>query len=104
MKTTLRHKEIIRGKILYYLALIYPHTATLPLLQAELDIFGFPVTTDQLTFHLAYLDEKGFVAVEKVRGPETARLVPLAKITAKAIDYFDGRLPVDEGVYLEPKS
>jgi len=25
------------------------------------------------------------------------------KITAKGIDYQDGRLPADEGVYVEPK-
>lgn len=103
MSTTLRQKEIIRGKILYYLALIYPQAATLPLLQGELDIFGYPVTTEQLNFHVAYLAEKMLVAVENVRGPETQRRVPLVKITAKGIDYFDGRLPAEEGIYLEPK-
>jgi len=25
------------------------------------------------------------------------------KITAKGIDYHDGRLPADDGVYVEPK-
>ncbi len=103
MSTTLRQKEIIRGKILYYLALIYPQAATLPLLQGELDIFGYPVTTEQLNFHVAYLAEKKLVAVENVRGPESQRRVPLVKITAKGIDYFDGRLPAEEGIYLEPK-
>jgi hypothetical protein len=103
MSTTLRHNEIIRGKILYYLALIYPQSATLPLLQGELDIFGYPVSTDKLNFHIAYLAEKEFVAVENVRGPESQRRVPLVKITAKGIDYFDGRLPNEEGIYLEPK-
>lgn len=103
MSTNLRHKEIIRGKILYYLALIYPQPATLPLLQGELDIFGYPVPTDQLNFHVAYLAEKGLLAVENVRGPESHRRVTLVKITAKGIDYFDGRLPAEEGIYLEPK-
>ena len=41
MSTTLRQQELIRGKILYYLALIYPQPATLPLLQSELDFFGY---------------------------------------------------------------
>lgn len=108
MEMRLRQKEVIRGKILYYLALIYPQSATLPLLQGELDIFGYPVTLDELHFHVAYLAEKGMVSVEDV--PSTAsrrggssRRVTLVKVTAKGIDYFDGRLPADEGIYLEPR-
>ena len=104
MTTSLRHKEIIRGKILYYLALIYPQPATVPLLQGELDIFGYPVTAEDLSFHVAYLEEKGLVSVERRRGPKSPREIPLVRITAKGIDYHDGRLPADEGVYVEPKS
>jgi hypothetical protein len=103
MAATVRHKEIIRGKILYYLALIYPQAATLPLLQGELDIFGYPVPLEELNFHIAYLAEKGLVAVERVRGPRARREIPLVKITAQGIDYFDGRLPADEGIYVEPR-
>ncbi len=103
MVQSIRQKEIIRGKILNYLALVYPRPATLPLLQGELDIFGYPVPLEELNFHIAYLAEKGFVAVTKVRGPKNLREIPLAKITALGIDYQDGRLPVDEGIYLEPK-
>jgi hypothetical protein len=104
MSTNLRQKELIRGKILYYLALIYPHPATLPLLQGELDIFGYPVPAEQLNFHVAYLSEKGLVSVESKRGPKSAREIELVRITTKGIDYHDGRLPADEGVYVEPRS
>jgi hypothetical protein len=104
MTALLRQKEILRGKILQYLGLIYPQPATLPLLQGELDFFGYPITLDELNFHLAYLAEKGLVAFESARGPKTLRSVILVKITAKGIDYRDGRLPVDEGIYLEPAS
>ena len=103
MAATIRHKEIIRGKILYYLGLIYPQAATLPLLQGELDIFGYPVPLEELDFHIAYLTEKGLVAVERIRGPHSRREIPLVKITAQGIDYFDGRLPADKGVYVEPR-
>ena len=103
MAATVRHKEIIRGKILYYLGLIYPQAATLPLLQGELDIFGYPVPLEELNFHIAYLTEKGLVSVERVRGPRSRREIPLVKITAQGIDYFDGRLPADEGIYVEPQ-
>ncbi|MGH9434048.1 MAG: hypothetical protein ACRD3T_21170 [Terriglobia bacterium] len=102
MSNSLRHKELIRGKVLYYLGLIYPQSATMPLLQGELDFFGYPVPVEELSFHIAYLAEKGYVTVEGVRGPHSHRNISLVKITAKGIDYRDGRLPVDEGIYLEP--
>jgi len=99
-----RQKELIRGKILYYLALIYPQAATLPLLQGELDLFGYPVPMNELNFHLAYLAEKELVSLENPSADgQPRRKVTLVKITAKGIDYQDGRLPADEGVYVEPK-
>jgi len=103
MSTSLRHKELLRGKIMFYLNLIYPQTATLPLLQAELDYFGYAVPIEELNFHVAYLAEKGLVDVETARGPHTRGTMTLVKITARGIDLLDGRLPADEGIYLEPK-
>ena len=103
MTTSLRHKELIRGKILYYLGLIYPQPATIPLLQGELDFVGFPVAAEDLNFHVAYLAEKGLVTIERARPSGIHRSVSMIKITAKGIDYCDGRLPADEGIYLEPK-
>ncbi len=103
MDKSLRHKEIVRGKILYYLALIYPQAATLPLLQGELDLFGYPVLIDELNFHVAYLAEKGLVTFENVRPQKARRAVALVKITAKGIDLYDGRSPAEEGIYLEPR-
>ena len=64
MIASLRQKELIRGKILQYLALIYPSAATLPLLQGELDIFGYPVPLEEVSFHVAYLSEKALATVE----------------------------------------
>jgi hypothetical protein len=104
MTTMLRQKEIIRGKVLGYLGLIYPQSATLPLLQAELDLFGYAVTMDELNSHVAYLTEKTMVTAERVRGTASLRSVTLVKITAKGIDYRDGLLPKDEGIYLEPEN
>jgi hypothetical protein len=102
MATSLRQKELVRGKTLYYLHLIYPQQATMQLLQAELDYFGYPIPIEELSFHVAYLQEKGFVEVETVRGPYSHRSVNLVKITARGIDLLDGRLPPDDGIYLEP--
>jgi len=102
MATSLRQKELIRGKALYYLHLIYPQQATMQLLQAELDYFGYPIPIEELSFHIAYLQEKGLVDLETVRGPYSHRAVNLVKITARGIDLLDGRLPPDDGIYLEP--
>ena len=102
--TLLRQKELIRGKILFYLNLIYPQTATMPLLQAEMDYFGYPIPLEELTFHIAYLTEKGLVQAEGVRGTYSHRNAHRVRITARGIDYLDGRLPPDDGVYLEPKT
>jgi len=103
-------KEAVRGKILYYLALIYPQAATLPLLQGELDLFGYPVPMDELELHLAYLGVRKLVSRNYYKPPQRGnprpvplRKVVLVKITAKGIDYYDGRLPADPGIYLEPK-
>ena len=104
MEPRLRLKEVVRGKILYYLALIYPKAATLPLLQGELDLFGYPLLMEELQFHVAYLTEKGLVASEGVESSPMKRRVTLVKITARGIDVYDGRLPAEEGVYLEPKA
>jgi hypothetical protein len=103
MKSDPRQKEVIRGKILQYLALIYPRAATLALLQGELDIFGFSLPMEELNFHVAYLAEKKLAAVESPTGPYSHQKIPLVKITAQGIDCLDGRLPAEEGIYLEPQ-
>jgi len=103
MATTVRNKELIRGKILYYLTIIYPRSATLLLLQGELDMFGYPISMDDLRFHVSYLIEKGLAAEETVRGPIPRRHVAMVKATPKGIDTYDGRIGPDSGVYFEPR-
>ncbi len=106
MPHNFRKQELIRGKILYYLALIFPKAATLALLQGELDILGYAVPLDELNYHLAYLADKEMVTIESAhggRGPQGHPKVTLVKITARGIDYYEGRLPAEEGIYLEPR-
>ena len=102
MSVSVRRKELIRGKILYYLALVFPQPSTLHQLQGELDFFGYPIPMEELNFHVAYLAEKGFVSIEALPRPNR-RDASQVKITAKGIDYYDGRLEPDEGVYLGPR-
>jgi len=102
--TNTPQKEALRGKILHYLALIYPQAADLSLLQAELDLVGYPVPMDELNLHLAYLSEKKLIIpVLDLRAQRRGPSVRVVKITAKGIDYYDGRLPADPGIYVEPK-
>jgi hypothetical protein len=104
--TVTPQKEAVRGKILYYLALIYPEPATLPLLQGDLNLLGYPMPMYDLNFYLAYLQIKGLVSREEystAQKPGPIRKVVLVKITAKGIDYYDGRLPADPGIYVGPK-
>jgi len=101
--TSLRNQELIRGKILYYLTLIYPRSATLSLLQGELDMFGYPIPMEDLHFHVSYLIEKGLAEADSIRGPVPRHEVQLVKATTKGIDIYDGRLPADPGVYFEPR-
>ena len=103
MATSVRNKELIRGKILYYLTMIYPRSATLPLLQGELDMFGYPIPMEEMQFHIAYLADKGLASVEMVRGPNPRREVALVKATAKGVDTYDGRVPADAGICFEPR-
>ena len=63
-----------------------------------------PVPMEDMAFHVAYLAEKGFVSVEVARGPSRRAPITLVTITARGIDYHDGRLPVDEVIYLEPQA
>jgi len=101
--TNTPQKEAVRGKILYYLALIYPEPATLSLLQAELDLVGYPVPMDELESHLAYLVVKELVSVLNLTAKGRRSSIQMVMITAKGIDYYDGRLPADPGIYVEPK-
>ncbi len=103
MSMSQRKNELIRGKILHYLALVYPNAVTLPLIQGELDILGYPVPADELTFHLAYLCDKGLAVLDKQSSGRSIPKVTLIRATAEGIDYYEGRLPADEGIYLEPR-
>lgn len=100
---TTQNKAIIRGKILRYLALMYPQAATLPLLQGELQLLGYPAPMDELNLDIAYLVKKKLISLDKYNSSHRVRRVKVVKITAKGIDYYDGRLPQDEAIYVEPK-
>jgi hypothetical protein len=98
----IHRRAIIRGKILFYLRRDLPERHTVPSLWEELACFGYHVYPTSLEWHINYLAEKGLVAVEQVHGPCSKAEIALVTITTRGIDYFDGLLPADEGIYIEP--
>jgi len=92
-------KEAERGSILRLVVAIYPLPMKFSGLQQALMIEGKPVDDEALEFHLSYLEESGYVRVEREerRKKKTSRLI---YATRKAIDLKDGRGPEDPGIAL----
>lgn len=84
----LKHDRI-RELILQSLSPSYPSPVDSVVLRRHLANFGHPVTTDDLTSYVAYLEEKDLVKTEK-RGAG----IILVRITARGLDVLDER--VDE--------
>ena len=80
-----------------YLALAYPHPVTPKMLLYELRRVRYPSTTENLEFQLHYLEEKGWVALER-RQPEIGEEEQILslKITAAGIDVRDRRQKGEE--------
>ena len=90
---------ILRRAILRALRSWYPGSASRTVLAAELETAGLDALMDgDLDGHLAYLSEKGFIALEHRRAGSLE--IRQAVITARGIDYVDGRIERDPGVAL----
>ncbi len=61
---------------------------------------GYPLTDDELRFHLTYLSDpgRGYLEVQPLRSGRQEWEQKLVRATAKAVDLLDGRLPADPGV------
>ena len=101
METRAAKNQAVRGELLYYLTTVYPYGAGLSLIQRELDFLGYSRAAEEIDDHVAYLEERGFVVVEEIPGRDPRRRVRLVRLTDLGVDYYNGRLPVDPGVYVE---
>jgi hypothetical protein len=88
----------VRGLILYELVKAYPGPLDHYEIRCFLDDLRYTITEEELIFHLAYLEEMGFIRAEK-RG-ESALRRELVFATAKGINARDGRL-TDIGIEVE---
>ena len=61
---------------------------------------GYPLTDDELRFHLAYLSDPGrlYIEIKPLRSGRQEWEHTLVRATARAVDLVDGRLPADAGV------
>jgi hypothetical protein len=100
-KRELAIREIERGEILRYLAIAYPDSATPKMLLYHLRDIRYPVTDRMLAYHLEYLAQKGWVAIDyatELVGQE--RHILAVAITPAGIDLHDRRKAGDTGVKL----
>lgn len=82
----LKHDRV-REIILQSLSTNYPTPVDSVVLRRHLGNFGHPITAEDLTAYVAYLEEKELVKSEK-RGVG----IVLVKITARGLDVLDDRV------------
>ncbi len=96
-------RDVERGEILRFLNQFYPRSVTPALIGLHLDDSGYPVSNDELGFHLHYLAEQGLVTFEIAEAHEsedkTVR-IKIVKITKAGMDLLDRRKQGDKGVRL----
>jgi hypothetical protein len=80
----------IRVAILELLKTSYPGPLDMKVLLFSLDNLGYPMLEEQLTAHLNYLTEKGYVRLEKRKG--YGFQVAFASLTASGWDLLDGHI------------
>jgi hypothetical protein len=86
----------IRGKILRLLIKWHPAPLNLEELHALLDDLGYSITREELESHLVYLEEPGYIKIEK-RMTERIESKKI-RILKKGIDINDGVGPEDVGI------
>ena len=61
---------------------------------------GYPVSDDDLQFHLNYLSRAGYIETRQLRAARAGLEMTTVRATPKAVDLADGRIPEDPGVAL----
>jgi hypothetical protein len=80
----------IRIALLELLKTEYPGALDCKVLQFSLDNLGYPLPEDALGAHLRYLEEKGYVSLERRKGYGFE--ISFAELTAKGWDFLDGHI------------
>ena len=80
----------IRIAVLELLKTEYPGALDMKVLQFSLDNLGYPMPEDALAAHLKYLEEKGYVHLERKKGYGFE--IAFASLSADGWDLLDGHL------------
>lgn len=86
----------IRGRILQILIKWHPAPLDFTEIHVFLDDLGYSITREELESHLAYLEEPGYIRIEK-RKAEGIK-VQKVRIMKKGIDIVDGFGDPDIGI------
>lgn len=95
MNTTSVKNRRTRIALLELLKTEYPGALDLRALMFALDSLGYPLPENMVEAHLKYLEEKGFVCLEKRKGFGFS--IAFAALTAVGWDLLDG-FETDQGV------
>lgn len=87
-----------RKWILRTLTKNYPQSLSVEFVAEVLQQLQLEVSLAEVEGHLAYLEEKGYVATEEVRLRDVGLRRKMARIRAKGIDLVDKLIPADPGV------
>lgn len=90
-----KHNQI-REYILKILAPEHPRPVDAVIVRRCLANFNYPMDADTLGSYLAYLEERGYVRVEKIKNYD----IVMVSITADGLDILDRRIK-DRGVGVE---
>lgn len=88
MNTTSVKNRRIRIALLNLLKTEYPGALDLKALQFSMDNLGYPMPSGTLEAHLRYLEEKGYVNVQRRKG--FGFDIAFAALTAQGWDLIDG--------------
>jgi DNA-binding PadR family transcriptional regulator len=87
-----------RGFILSMCKTNYPYGCSEELIANGAADVGFSVSPVQISGHVEYLKDKGYVRVEEVKSREYSRHI--VHITPKGIDLLDRVIPEDPGILI----
>ncbi len=91
--------EADRAEILRLLVPGFPEPLTFNGLREGLLIGGRPMEDEGLNFQIAYLEQGGYVIVNRAERRGRKKILSVAA-TKKGIDLVDGRIPEDPGIAL----
>ena len=80
----------IRIAVLSLLKTQYPGSLDLKVLKFSLDNLGYPLLDEHISAHLSYLEEKGYLARTKRKGPGFE--ISFCTLTARGWDLIDGHI------------